>query len=305
MSDEPPVYGQIGDPLPESGPTVINPSWAREGYVRIDAETRQISRFLILTTQFPTDTAAGARRRGTPEGTTWELVSAADPSWPANPKGGTDISLGDPPDIGMDEDNPRFLGYAGTLETAPVNQDWWLRDWRPHVARLMHGWSAFHGDREYGVLTAEKKVILKRVITGLAGHAWYAIDFWDRQRTNPADRTSPPTEGWIAFKSVPEIAVTAICESCNTETVARRMARRLDYDRFRAKTDAAEVWSIDSTGSVWVPKSHLTSMIRTNLAEAPEASSVANFFDNLAGTAGQALDWYDDHLAHREIPHGH
>lgn len=46
-------------------------------------------------------------------------------------------------------------------------------------------------------------------------------------------------------------------------------------------------------------------MTRLNLAEAPSATSVANFFDNLAGTAGQALDWFDDHLAHREIPHGH
>ena len=305
MSEETPVYAQQGDLLPETGRPDLDPAWERGGWVRIDAETRQISRFEILGPGAMHLTVEGARSAGTPPGTVWVLVSAADSSWPAHPKGGDNRSIVDPDDIGMDADNPRFLGYDFSLHTGPVNQDFFLREWQPHIARLMHGWSAYAGDSVLTGLTAEKMSILTRVIEGLAGHAWYTLSFWNRQRIDPMDLTSRPTENWLVWKPAPEIAVTAICESCNTETVARRMARRLDYDRFKAKTDAAEVWSLDSTGPVWIPRVQLTSMIRKSLAEAPEASSVANFFDNLAGTAGQALDWYDDHLAHREIPHGH
>ena len=307
MSEETPVTHAIpGEPLLESGYPVLDPSWVRAGYVQVDIKTRQIVRLWITEIRIINTTTDLAREDWTPpEGKVWLFASAADPSWPTYPRGGNDVSVAFPADIGMDEDNPRFFGYDGSLQTAPVNQDWWLREWQPHIARLMHGWSAYAGDSVLTGLTAEKMSTLTRVIEGLAGHAWYALNFWNRQRINPIDPTTAPTENWLAWKPAPERAVTAICESCNTETIARRMARRLDYDRFKAKTDAAEVWSIDSTGSVWVPKSFLTSMTRTNLAEAPDATSVANFFDNLAGTAGQALDWYDDHLAHREIPHGH
>lgn len=305
MSDETLVYVAEGDPLPESGYPTLDPSWNRAGWVRIDIGTRQIREFWIINDENISTTTGVVRDKKTPRGTAWVFASASDPSWPVNPKGGNDITIIDPPDIGMDADNPRYFGYDGSLHTAPVNQDFYLREWRPHVARLMHGWSAFHGDEVFGGLTAEKAVILERVVKGLAGHAWYALAFWNRQRTDPTDLTSVPVENWLTWKGVPEAAVTAICESCNTETVARRMARRLDFDQFRAKTDAAQVWSLDATGDVWVPGRHLTSLSRKSLAEAPDATSVANFFDNLSGHAGQALDWYDDHLAHREIPHGH
>ena len=181
-----------------------------------------------------------------------------------------------------------------------VNQIPQLAEWRPHVSRLMHGWAAFHGDREYKALTDTQRDVLTRQVVGLAGHGWWSLDFWSRL-VNPDGR---PIATWQLARIIPERAVIAICAMCNTETWPRRTARRLDFDAFKRYLDSGFLYGVNQEGRRWRPSELVTTQSR-GAEEVPTSASIAGFHAGLALTADFALDWYDDYVAHTETAHGH
>lgn len=194
-----------------------------------------------------------------------------------------------------------YLGYDYRQSATPVNQVVKLREWRPIVARAMHGYEILRLSGTFADATSEQRRVIGLLVHGLLGHAWWALTFW----AGLVDRAGTPLPIWEAGQNVPQAVITAICSApCNTETWARRALRRIDVAAFAADLDAGRIPTINTATTPWSPGSRITSQSAPQ-GEVLTATSIADFHASLKGQAEKALDHYDDHVAHIEAPHGH
>ena len=183
----------------------------------------------------------------------------------------------------------------------PVNQIPYLQEWRGHIGRMMHGWDHFHSTKAYSDVSSSDRDTLEKQIISMAGVSWEYLKVWG----NMVDDTGKPHDNWLSFKQGAEDTVTVICDVCNSETWARRLARNINFSEFKTKLDRLKVWSVNQDTTPWTPGREIIRFYGAdNLQTIPEATSAA-FFNNYRTHAEDALDYYDEHVSHTETQHGH
>ena len=253
------TYGANGDLMPAEGHPVIDPSWARVGWVRVDSLTRQIDDavWINIPREIPSTTGQ-CRRMGTPSGHEWRLVSAADASWPELGFD-RDISLTSLRALGGNADNPRFLGYAGTLETEAVNQGYYLRDWRSFLGVIAHDFDASHGLHTFQATSTENRAVIEEYGQALVGRVQWYLDVWDG--INPRFiLPSGDHAGELHWKTtLPEVKrhVDTVCDVCNLATWPRGFIAHADVPQFRSNLDRGILTGVDRSAVKWVPGAEL------------------------------------------------
>lgn len=239
---------------------------------------------VVYIGQLVTDTVSSPRRTGS--------------STPGHP-GNAGLYVPYPTDDARQwDDDGNYLRFA---VEEPVNQVAKLREWRPAVARAMHGYVSLSETETFKDATAEERRVVRRVCLGLIGHAWWALDFW----AGLVDENGLPLPIWTTARNIPKKVMDAICaDPCNTETWARRVLRRFNVGAFASAVDAGQITAINAAVKPWAPGAVV---VRQSAAagEVLSSETIAEFHDSLESHAKRALDYYDDHVSHRETPHGH
>ena len=184
------------------------------------------------------------------------------------------------------------IGIPSSLE--PVNQIPHLAEWWPHVGRAAHGFDTIFHSRSMLSLDDASREVIRKTVQGLISEAKF--------RLTTFAAIDPILGSWSAGIPWVEIAIQAVCDDCSTATAVRQLGRNINIARFNAELANGKIYGADKTVKPWIPGT-----LVSYLNEEPPHSdqSLASFFLGHEAQYEQALDWYDNHIAHLEAPHGH
>ena len=189
-----------------------------------------------------------------------------------------------------------YLRYDGKYDRKPVNQAYYLPEWRANVARFAHGFDILPGFESFRQLSASQKVTAYRVGQTLAGAAWARLGLWTTYDPRLSDDWKSPA----VFDFV-EKAVTAVCdERCASESGARRLALSIAYSEFAAKLEAGHIHGTNREVNPWTPGTLLTIVPTPD-----EETTIETAIFGLVASFNGARDYYDAHVAHQVVEHDH
>ena len=224
---------------------------------------------------------------------TWRLTLSPEHIRPRlNPE--TDIIYLAEKDDDRETNYPIWLTYDGLFRGSYVNPVQHLRDWRPHVARFIHGYQLVQETETFRGLSADTKAEVRRLVHGICGTAWFRLDLWEAGKSNNYENWGNYTE-WV------KIAIDAVCTECDSETAARLIGTNINTSEFAAKHNAGQVWTTDRISKPWIPGVKLHELNPDTAT--PE--SISSFFEGLKTRAHRALDYYDEIVSKTLIPHSH
>ena len=178
----------------------------------------------------------------------------------------------------------------------PVNPIPYLLEWRPHVARFIHGYQLVRETETFRDLSADTKAEVRRLVHGICGTAWFRLDLWDALKANNNNYAN-----WGNYTDWVQVAIDAVCTECDSETAARLIGTNINTSEFAAKHNAGQIWTTDRSAKPWVPGVKLHELNPDQAT--PE--SISSFFEGHKTRAHRALDYYDEVVSKTLLPHGH
>ena len=184
-------------------------------------------------------------------------------------------------------------GILPASQVDPVNPVPYLLEWRPHVARFIHGYQLVQETETFRGLSADTKAEVRRLVHGICGTAWFRLDLWDALK--------PTYTNWGNYTDWVKVAIDAVCTECDSETAARLIGTNINTSEFASKHNAGQVWTTDRSSKPWIPGVKLHELNPDTAT--PE--SISSFFEGLKTRAHRALDYYDEIVSKTLIPHSH
>ena len=180
------------------------------------------------------------------------------------------------------------------LSVAPINPIPRCMELREQIATIAHGWdSAWHGRYVFG--NHLRQQVVSRIIDGMLSNAEAKI------AALLVSATPAVNDDWKAALALVETEVKALCDLCAGDPAlwARRLARNIDVESFRARLALGEVPKPVTSTTPWTPGAPVTKLIIpstiTNINERYELAARWHD-DNRRAVENVALRYYDEDM---------